>query len=176
MAGRLNLCRVKTALGHNEEVEKMLLEGIPIASRNLTDKHFGTIAARHFYAQFLVRQERYSEAENILVDVIDKQIYSYGAQKDGYHPDRLMAMYHLVGCFERQGKIEKAFVKCVELDEILKKRKSIHRFAQWVRDKRGELEAARRASANEGKVVDSSAEDGSPVGLDQNSLREWGRS
>jgi tetratricopeptide (TPR) repeat protein len=173
LAARLGLAKVKTALGQVAEVEEMLLEGIPIARTNLGENHFGTLAGYHFYGQFLIRQQRYDEAEKILINVVERQNYAHGAQKDSDHANRLIAMYHLVGCYQLHGKIKEAIRDCDEILRILEKRNSIHPFRQWVRKKREELEAVESTPIDEKPSPDAPAENTSPLQQDGKPVWAW---
>ena len=131
-----------------------MLLALPIAERNLGENHFGTLAGRVHFAQVLVRQGRYSEAEKIFTNVIQRQRYATAARDDGEHPDRILAMYYLLECYQLQRKIEDAIRICNELSEGVRTiggqgLGSVHPFAQQLLDKRSELEAARSAPAVE---------------------------
>jgi len=146
-----NLARVKSALNHMAEAEELMRAALPIAERNLGENHFGTLAGRVHLAQVLVRQKRYSEAEDIFTNVIQRQRYASGARDDGEHPDRILAMYYLLQCYQLQGKIEDAIRICDELSEGVRTiggqgLGTVHPFAKRLQDKRNELEAARSKS------------------------------
>ena len=132
-----NLALIKTALNHTTEAEQMLLAAIPIAERNLGVDHFGTLAGRFRLARVYVRQQRYAEAEDIFTNVVQRHRYASALRKDGDHPLRILAMYHLMLCYQQQKKIDGAIRICDELSQVL--RVSVHPIAQQVRDKREEL-------------------------------------
>jgi tetratricopeptide (TPR) repeat protein len=146
-----NLARIKSALGQTDEAEALICTALPIAERNLGVNHTGTLAGRVHLAQILVRQKRYSEAEDILTDVIRRHRYPVAARDDGGHPDRIHAMFCLVECYQLQGKIEDAIGVCDDLYEGITELRwvgcgSDHVFAQRLQDKRAELQAEREAA------------------------------
>jgi tetratricopeptide (TPR) repeat protein len=159
----LSCSKVMLALGQMMEAEVILRAAIPVAVRTLGDDHFGTLAGREFLAQILVRQERYGEAEEIFTDVIERHRRSPVADQYGHHPDLIMAMYHLMGCYQKQKMLKDAFRICDELTKILERRKSTHKFFGWVKKAREDLEAARSPSAAESPVVEQSPDTGLAV-------------
>ena len=110
-----NLARVKSGLGDHGEAERLLRTALPIARRNLGENHFGTLAGTTHLAQVLVRQGRLDEAEEIFTDVIQRQRYESSARDDGEHPDRIGAMWLLMECYQKHGKIGDAIKVCDEL-------------------------------------------------------------
>ncbi|KAL8775872.1 MAG: hypothetical protein Q9194_003555 [Teloschistes cf. exilis] len=104
----LNLARSKRALGDYTEAERLLRTTIPIAQRNLGENHFGTLAGTTHLAQVLARQGRFDEAEQMFNDVIQRHRYASSARADGEHPDRIAALWLLVGCYQTHGKTDDA--------------------------------------------------------------------
>jgi hypothetical protein len=146
-----NLARIKSTVGQTAEAEALICSALPIAERNLGNNHFGTLAGRVHLAQIHVCQKRYSEAEDILTDVIQRQRYAIVAPGDGEHPDRVQAMFYLVQCYQLQGKVEDAIRICADLSKGINKlhweASGLHHvFAQRLREKRAELQAARGAA------------------------------
>ncbi|KAL8712639.1 MAG: hypothetical protein Q9220_003170 [cf. Caloplaca sp. 1 TL-2023] len=88
---------------------------LPIAKRNLGEDHFGTLMGMTHLAQVLVRQRRYPEAERMLTEVTEQSRYASAARDDGEHPDRILALWYLVLCYEAHGKIVEAIAVCLEL-------------------------------------------------------------
>jgi tetratricopeptide (TPR) repeat protein len=114
-----NLGRVKSAMGHHSEAATIMKEAAAIAERNLGEDHFGVLAGKTHYAQVLVHLGRFSEAEEIFFAVVDKPQYRKATDEDGEHPDRLVALWYLVGCLEKQGKLQGALEICQGLVESL---------------------------------------------------------
>jgi len=146
-----NFARVESARGNTEEAENMFREAIPIAERSLGENHFGTLAGKVQFAQVLVRQKRYDEAEEVFTKVIERQRYVSAAREDGDHPDRIFALWHLVQCYELHGKIDDAISKVAELEQAIKTiggqgLGELHPFAKKLQRKRTQLEAAKKAS------------------------------
>lgn len=149
-----NLARIKSALGQNNEAEKLMRHALPIAQRNLGKDHFGTLAGEVYFAQVLARQQRFGEAEDMLVHVVERQRYVSAARDDGEHPDRIMALWYLLQCYQLQAK----FGDAIRICDVLEKSVStiggqglglLHPFAKRLSDKRKELEAACTASTSE---------------------------
>lgn len=134
-----NLARIKSALGDMDEAERLMRATLPIAERNLGENHFGTLSGRVHLAQVLVRQERYGEAEDIFTDVIQRQRYK-SAARDGEHPDRIIAMWYLLQCYQAQGKFGDAIRMCDEISDGLSTIGGHgHPFAKRLLDRRNEL-------------------------------------
>ncbi|KAI1378304.1 hypothetical protein F4677DRAFT_443519 [Hypoxylon crocopeplum] len=135
-----NLGRVKSAMGQSEEAARMMKDAVEIAERNLGENHFGVLAGKTHYAQVLVNQGRYEEAEKIFHTVAGKPQYQQSTDDEtGEHPDRLITLWYLTGCLEKQGKFQSALEICQELMESLKKigGKGLgtkHKFATMVQD------------------------------------------
>lgn len=146
-----NLARIKTTLNQTDEAENMLRTALPIAERNLGENHAGTLLGRVWLSQVLVREQRYIEAEELLTQVVQRQLYESSAREDGEHTDRIQALWLLLKCYQLGGKIEDAIRTGNELSVALstiggqglgKK----HVFAKILADKQDELLAAQRAS------------------------------
>lgn len=84
----LTLAKIKTALNKFEEAEAIFLQGIPVAERDLGERHLGTLTARIWLAHLYWREARYSEAVTILENVIDKENFIPSKREDGEHGDR----------------------------------------------------------------------------------------
>ncbi|KAL8951543.1 MAG: hypothetical protein Q9222_002481 [Ikaeria aurantiellina] len=115
LLARCNLARVKSALGDPTEAERIMRATLPIAKRNLGEVHFGTLMGKTHLAQVLVRQRRYAEAERMLTEITEQSRYASAARDDGEHPDRILALWYLVLCYEAHGKVPEAIAVCLEL-------------------------------------------------------------
>lgn len=149
-----NLARIKTALNQTDEAEDLLRTALPIAERNLGENHAGTLLGRVWLSQVLVRQQRYSEAEEILTRVVQRQRYESSAREDGEHTDRIQALWFLLKCYQMGGKIEDAIRVGIELSEAVSTigvegLGKQHVFAKMLADKQEELLVAQRASTAE---------------------------
>lgn len=113
-----NLARVETCLGRVKQAETRMRAGIQVAKRNLGEDHIGVLYGRTYLAQNLVEQERYEEAELMFLEIIER--YKYMASTtDSEHPDRIMAMLHLMECYRRQNKNGDALNLCDEISKAL---------------------------------------------------------
>ena len=110
-----NLARIKCALGDHIEAERLMRDTLPIAQRDLGELHFGTIMGKTYLAQVLVRQQRYEEAESLFLEITKQENYTRSARDDGEHPDRILAMWYLVHCYESHGRYADAVLVCAEL-------------------------------------------------------------
>lgn len=119
LLARSNLARIKSAMGDHVGAEKLFRKSFPIAQRNLGENHFGTLAGQTHFAQVLVRQERYDEAESMFLDVVQRHRYESAARDDGEHPDRIFAMRLLLKCYMEHGKIRDALDMCDQIKEAV---------------------------------------------------------
>lgn len=142
-----NMARIECARGNLEEAERSFRHILPIAARTMGEDHFGTIAGRLHFAQVFVRQGRYDEAEKILTKIIHKSRYKFAAQEGGDHPERFAALWYLMRCYERHGKVDDALFQAKELLNALEAigggRGLNHPFATRVLEIMTKLEAQR---------------------------------
>ena len=108
-----NLARVKGAQGNLVEAEKDIRAGLMIATRNLGAQHIGTLFGKLHLGDILLRQERVTEAIELLVEVADGHRHMASAN-NGEHPDRVSALHHLCICYRKQGKLDEAVKACEE--------------------------------------------------------------
>lgn len=144
-----NLARVKIAMGQAVEAENLFRGAIPIAERTLGGNHSGTLFGKLHFAQALVKQERYDEAEKVFVKVVEKKRYASSARKDGDHPDRIIALWYMIQCYELQGKVDDALAKIDELEGAIatiggEGLGKLHPLAEKVASKRVELKLRER--------------------------------
>jgi tetratricopeptide (TPR) repeat protein len=107
---------VKIALGELSAAESLVMTGLPIAIRNLTMEHVGTLWGRMTLGSIRIAQNRLDEAEEILIDVAARQNVTLQDGTD-MHPDRLGTLAELAKCYRLQGKFEASIIRC---DEALK--------------------------------------------------------
>ena len=146
-----HLGRVKSAMGQNEEAARIMREALSTAERNFGEDHFGVLSGKTHYAQVLVQLGRYEEAEGMFNVVKQKSLYAKATDEDGEHPDRIIALWYLTGCLEKQGKYREALLVCEELWRSLQEiggegRGKRHKFATMLREETDKLK---------GKIVDS---------------------
>ncbi|KAI1176241.1 tetratricopeptide repeat domain-containing protein [Nemania sp. FL0916] len=106
-----NMAVVLGALGRLQEGEQLILEALPIAERNMGPGHIGVLFGRQVLAALLIQQERYDEAENILIRAIRDQ-KSMTSRSNNYHPDRIVSMVELARCYALQGKLADSIDIC----------------------------------------------------------------
>lgn len=119
LLARCNLARIKSAMGETVKAEKLIRKSLPIAQRNLGENHFGTLMGWTHLAHILFRQKRYDEAEDMLLDVIQRHRYESAARDDGEHPDRIFAMRYLLNCYIAHGKYRDALNMCDQIREAI---------------------------------------------------------
>ncbi|KID95866.1 tetratricopeptide repeat domain-containing protein, partial [Metarhizium majus ARSEF 297] len=136
-----------------EEAEGVSLEGLPAAERNSGEHHLGTLTARTWLAHLYWRQGRYSDAEAIWEDIIQKRNYEQSKRTDGELTDRIEAMWFLAHCYEDQGKINDALRMCEQITKLRsfnsKGRWQHHKLWQSVAQKTEELPADELSKAGE---------------------------
>lgn len=150
LLAKLTLARIKAAQNKADEAETMIRQNLPIAERNLGENHLGTMLGRFYLADVIARQNRFKEAEEILTSIVDKKRYKASAREDGEHTDRIQAMWLLLNCYEKQGKIQDAIRIGDELAEGVQTiggegLGSQHVFAKRLADKRRDLLAPETA-------------------------------
>ncbi|KAL3460319.1 tetratricopeptide repeat domain-containing protein [Aspergillus heterothallicus] len=140
----LTLAKIKTAMNQFDEAEKLFLEGLPCAERNLGATRLGTLTGRSWYAHLLWRQGRYTEAKNIWEDVIRTRNFQESDRADGEHFDRVQSMWFLVHCYEDQGNIDDALKMCEDVAQLVQHfggegQGRHHKFWGYIQEKREEL-------------------------------------
>ena len=119
LLAKCDLARVKSALGDLDDAEQLLRETVPVAARLLGDNHFGTLMGKTHLAQMVARQERHEEAEAMFLEIIRRPRDAAAALDDGEHPDRILAMWYLVKCYEATNKHPEALVACRDLQKLV---------------------------------------------------------
>jgi tetratricopeptide (TPR) repeat protein len=153
------LGRIKAAMGDVDEAERLFSSILPVAARHLGDDHLGVLSHKNHYSKILIQQKRYREAETFLLDISRPAKYKT-ATFTGDHPDRWDALWTLVECYQKQGKIDCSLATC---DELLGAVRAIRQgkeqtemsstFWEMVLDKRAELVAIK----DSGIVEDSTS-------------------
>ena len=106
--------RIKAAMGDVTTAEQIFSNILPVAVRHLGDKHLGVLNHKTHYARILMQQDRYQEAEALLIDVSKPANYKI-TSLIGDHPDRWDALWALIDCFQKQGKTNSGLATCNEL-------------------------------------------------------------
>jgi len=114
----LNLSRINFARGAYGEAENGLRAGLKVAHRNLGAEHFGTLFGKSRLGLMLICQRRYAEAEDLLIRTIETYKIMPGG-REGRHPDRVSAMFHLAHCYRLQQKFDPAIAVCHEIILIM---------------------------------------------------------
>lgn len=99
-----------------DKAEKLMKEIITAARRDLGDDHLGVLAGKKWYAEVLMMQGNFTDAEVYLREASDKDQYAKASDIDGEHPDRIFHVWMLVKCLEKKGDLKEALVLCRELE------------------------------------------------------------
>ncbi|KAJ2993108.1 hypothetical protein NUW58_g1946 [Xylaria curta] len=135
-----NMAVVLAARGQVEKAEKLILDVLPIAERNLGSRHIGVLFGQQILATVLIQQKRYGEAEAILVEAIKGQKDMTSRSHD-FHPDRIVSMIELARCYERQGKLKNSIEMCDEtIQGIEHATKNGHPFLTVLKEAQGKME------------------------------------
>ncbi|KAL8880635.1 MAG: hypothetical protein Q9198_001994 [Flavoplaca austrocitrina] len=113
------LGRIKAAMGDVDEAERIFSDLSPVATRHLGGSHLGVLSHKNRHSRILIQQKRYNEAEIILLDITRPERYRTASFKSD-HPDRWEALWTLVECFQKQGKIGRSLATCKELLEAVR--------------------------------------------------------
>ncbi|CAI9625001.1 unnamed protein product [Alternaria burnsii] len=101
----LYLARVKVELQDFDGAQEQFDYGLPIAERNLGKEHIAVLFCRYHIGRMRVRQERWKEARDELVDVSEKQ--SESLQGWGrFHYDRIGTLLELARAHHELGEDE----------------------------------------------------------------------
>lgn len=112
------LGRIKAAMGDVEEAENIFSSILPVAVRHLGPDHLGVLSHKTHHSKILIQQERFKEAEACLVEICPASKYRI-ATSTGDHPDRWDALWALVDCYKKQGKVHQSLETCNDLLEAV---------------------------------------------------------
>ena len=104
-----------------EEAEVLFRETLEVAVRNHGPDHLVILAAKSWYAQILMGLGQLDRAQLYHMEATDKAKYAQAAAKDGEHPERIVHVWRLSECLEKQGKFQKTLELCRELEESISK-------------------------------------------------------
>ena len=148
--------RIKAAMGDVEEAERVFNDILPVAARHLGDDHLGVMSHKNHLSKILIQQQRYREAETLLLDIASPAKYKT-ATSSGDHPDRWDALWTLVESYQKQGNVDRGLATCNELVSAVKairqgkeQTEISNTFWRMVLEKRAELVAI----VNPGNVED----------------------
>ncbi|KAL8928606.1 MAG: hypothetical protein Q9208_001840 [Pyrenodesmia sp. 3 TL-2023] len=113
------LGRIKAAMGDVDEAERLFSELLPVAARHLGDSHLEVLSHKNHHSKILIQQKRYDEAETFLLDISRLEKYRMSTFTCD-HPDRWDALWTLVECYQKQGKIDRSLATCKELLEAVR--------------------------------------------------------
>lgn len=82
-----------------DEAEHTLRIAFSVAERNRGENHAETLLGKVWLLQILVRQQRYTEAEEPLNKVVRRHVYDGSAREDGEYTDRTQALWFLLKCY-----------------------------------------------------------------------------
>ena len=143
--GRLNLARVKATMGRLDEAEVDIRASILTAEGILDSQHLGILCAKLHLGKILLRCERYTQAEKMLLKVAE----SHRVQT-GEHPDRCKALEVLAICYKTQGRYPEAIKRSEEAIHGLKVLKGDgHPYMERLQSQREELIGHRNARTPE---------------------------
>lgn len=114
LLANLNLARIKGARGYHDEAEIEIRSGLSVAERNLGVRHIGTLYGKARLGQLLLCRKRLTDAEEVLLEVVENHRHM-ATDRDGAHPDRLIAMFYLLHCYRLQSNFEDALSVCGEV-------------------------------------------------------------
>lgn len=139
------LGRINAAMGDVDGAERIFTSILPVAARHLGDDHLGVLSHKGHYSKILIQQKRYQEAETILVEISRPAKYNT-ATSTGDHPDRWDALWTLVDCYQKQGKMDYSLATCNNLlravsaiQEGKQQTETSRAFWRMVQDRRAEL-------------------------------------
>lgn len=149
---KVHLGAIKGAMGELDEGERLIASLIPMAVDHLGADHLGVMAGKNELARILIKQKRFSEAEDILLDISKPEKYQKTATATGDHPDRCDALWTLIECYYQQSKIDEGLQTCDEVEGIIlrmrkgkKKTEVSTPFWEIIQKRRRDLQAAKDA-------------------------------
>lgn len=170
---QLHLGAIKGAIGELEEGERLIGSLIPMAVDHLGVDHLGVMAGKNELARILTKQERFIEAEDILLEISRPDNYRKSSTATGAHPDRCDALWSLLDCYHKQKKVVDGLRTCDELEAVIiairRGKKTVgtsDKFWQKIQDKRAQLQAIQ----NE-RLIDYSESDSEEISSVSTSIR-----
>lgn len=141
-----NLATIKRDLRDSTGAEQLMLAALPIAERNVGVDHSAYLWGRIRLGSIWVQQQRWEEAESLLVDVTERQKYILQGRGE-YHPDRVEGLIELANVHNALGKHDDCERVADEALDIMKKiSKTEHPFATKLKADREVWRTNREAS------------------------------
>lgn len=101
----VNLARIKCELGNLHGAKKLILQALPIAERNFDACYIASLWARFHLGRIYVRQNRWEEAQQHLVDVTECQRNVHQGRGQ-YFPETLAALVELAAAYHALEQIQ----------------------------------------------------------------------
>lgn len=141
----LYLARIKVELHDFEGAQELFDYGLPIAIRELNEDHMAVLFCRYHVGRMRVRQERWSEARDVLVDVSQRQ--SVALQGWGrFHYDRIGSLLELARAHHELGEDDMCDAVVHEAFEGFKRiTASVHPWEKRLRDQWEDWKKHRKA-------------------------------
>lgn len=170
LLARLCMSRVLFEEGEYHRAEMLLLWGIEVGIRDLTEEHYGVLAGQSTLARIYEAQGKFDKAEQMF-DHVNYTLKILRARHNHDHVDRILHLWYFLKFYETQERWQKALdihaelLRAVETvdesytDEKLGKK---HRMHRMLLEKQPELQKAleaQRKSGSDGEVSRS----GSPT-------------
>ncbi|KAL9108035.1 MAG: hypothetical protein Q9227_007141 [Pyrenula ochraceoflavens] len=116
LLAQCNLARMRAWRGRHEEAASQAIPiirlGCAIAERDIGATHIGTLYGRLQLSEILILAKHYQEAERILLHVLDSH-----EKHRSLHFDRLYVLFHLIRCYNLQGRGDESYVFRQKLSE-----------------------------------------------------------
>ena len=158
--GKCNLGAIQSAMGDSGEGERLIRSLLPMAVAHMGEDHLAVLAGKCELARIVMKQERYLEAQEILLDISKPEKYRKTATANGDHPDRCDALFALLECYQKQDKIDDGLRTCDEIETVIfairrgkEQTETSSTFWQMVQDKRAELLSRKNPQVIEGPAV-----------------------
>lgn len=106
--------RIKAGMGRINEAEETFRSVLQVAARHLGDDHLGVLIHKHHHSRILIQQQRYYEAETLLLEISDRDKYrTTTGMEDSL--DRWDALWSLIECYQKLGEFERSVETCDQL-------------------------------------------------------------
>ncbi|KAM0281821.1 hypothetical protein ACHAQH_003310 [Verticillium albo-atrum] len=113
---RAKLGRVLGVLKRFEEAEELFIDTLKTAQRTVGDEHLGVLAGKIWFGEVLLEKGDLARAEAYIRPATNRELYRIASGRDGEYQDRIMAVWILIKCLTRQGKLVEALELCRELE------------------------------------------------------------
>lgn len=93
---------------NQQEAEKIMREALATAERSVDSNHYSVVTSKVYLAQFLIRQGRLEDGEEILIKTAHDTKNRNGGIDGNETQERIYCLYWLLRCYQKQGKIDDA--------------------------------------------------------------------